>query len=317
MGHITEYTVQTKHNRNKKKKNMPTYDETITEQQRLTSATCICGEYLLKVNDIKKKVIRCYNCNKTIKRDKIFFHCRKQYIDAHKEGYHICQECAVVLQCSKSHCNHLSRFVDKMNEYRLYNNNKVDQIMKEVDLSQIVRRLLCDYFHLLERHKDDVHFENAVSKTEKCNIDACVIFRRNYRDRCKIDMIDEEKKQNQMDEEDMFYNEIIDKMHCYFYHSYDIGNRIRICEQKLINECKTENEFEELLINTKIAKTYKILAAKRSNFQPMYNRLRNSKYNQLVMIQENDEKLIEKQEITNNNQKVFEFGYKFSYADYD
>eukprot|EP01084_Bolivina_argentea_P212100 360614_1 len=332
VDHMSNYMLKKKQNRNERKKKVSmSYDEAIPQHERLTTAKCICGEYLIKVNDgrnlyeeSRKKVIRCSECSKTIKRDKIFYHCQKKYIDVHLKGFDVCDQCCITFQCSESNCVHINRFLSKMNKYRIQNDKQVDEAMMNLDFSTVVNELMSDYLHLLERHNneyfEDVANENVIS-TQQCNINECMIFRRNYRDRSKASIIDDEKKQSYLDQEDMAYFEILDKMHCYFYHCYDIGNRLTMNENKLINECdlKSNEMSQELLINEKIIKTHKILTTKRAKCKSIYaqftSRL-NTKYNQIFAMDENDQKTMVQHNI-DNHPKMYQFGYAFFYADAD
>eukprot|EP01084_Bolivina_argentea_P030770 56956_1 len=122
------------------------------------------------------------------------------------------------------------------------------------------------YIHCCNQHDADKDFEFIVKSLTECKVLNCDKFKRNYRNRNN----NEESKWND-DIKDNSHNtvsQILDKIHCYFYHCFDIGNRLTIDE-------KTEVASFNLLSKRSL-KIKDILNAKRQIA------LENSKFNQLL-----------------------------------
>eukprot|EP01084_Bolivina_argentea_P160705 279814_1 len=87
-------------------------------------------------------------------------------------------------------------------------------------------------FHRLQRHADDEPFQMMVNELIDCDITKCIMFRRNFRDRSKV----KNRKDIYPNESDTIFCQILDKIHCFFQHSHDIGqqnNHIDIKNQRL------------------------------------------------------------------------------------
>eukprot|EP01083_Nonionella_stella_P040144 109113_1 len=129
------------------------------------------------------------------------------------------------------HCLHLSRFTETMqkyNEYHLQMKGTM-KIIDGIDISETTD----DFIHLIHKHDNGEAFEFILSKLPQCNIKICRGFR-NYRDRTKCDNTKHDCGINLG---------ILDKIHCYFAHSYDIGHRLNTHEAKEIeNDIKQQND---------------------------------------------------------------------------
>eukprot|EP01083_Nonionella_stella_P118359 353314_1 len=130
------------------------------------------------------------------------------------------------------HCLHLSRFTETMqkyNEYHLQMKGTM-KIIDGIDISETTD----DFIHLIHKHDNGEAFEFILSKLPQCNIKICRGFSRNYRDRTKCDNTKHDCGINLG---------ILDKIHCYFAHSYDIGHRLNTHEAKEIeNDIKQQND---------------------------------------------------------------------------
>eukprot|EP01083_Nonionella_stella_P230715 815283_1 len=133
-----------------------------------------------------------------------------------------------------------------------------------------IKQILNDYLHVIDTYKDDHHFEAIARELGVCDASKCKIFDRHYRDRNASDTAGDARSQ------------IMDTIHCYYQHCYDIGNRLSLEEQMLCENSgeNIDNEF----INHKIQNVRKILQKKRkypANMRMRYNTT--YKYEQLSL----------------------------------
>eukprot|EP01084_Bolivina_argentea_P012107 22685_1 len=98
--------------------------------------------------------------------------------------------------------------------------------------------ILDNFHHLLSFHDTDKDFESIYKQLHSCNINDCKLFARNYRNRDKIKDNNQKRKElyNTNDTDIISLYQIMDKIHCYYYHTYDIEFRekpnINIIEEK-------------------------------------------------------------------------------------
>eukprot|EP01084_Bolivina_argentea_P228246 385547_1 len=139
--------------------------------------------------------------------------------------------------CSVADCYHTTQFVKTMNTYQSWTNDV--NINNMSDITQMIRgnvdisKALNDYFHLIHEHVDDDDFLFIVSSLGHCDIHTCSKFRRNYRNRTQLSH--KKNFDNELLVKDKVHIQLMDKMHCYFYHCLDIGHRA-------INECKSSRD---------------------------------------------------------------------------
>eukprot|EP01084_Bolivina_argentea_P213366 362390_1 len=92
-----------------------------------------------------------------------------------------------------------------------------------------VKQLLDDFLYILGNHaKDFEYIYNELDCT--CDVNKCIAFQRMHRDRSKP-----------IDDEEIKYSinqQIIDKIHCYFIHTLDIGYRLNSKEQAIVDNIK-------------------------------------------------------------------------------
>eukprot|EP01084_Bolivina_argentea_P092714 166776_1 len=154
-------------------------------------------------------------------------------------------------------CIHLAELLSIMDRY---NNRKIITKSYATANSQSI---LNTFFHVLHKHNDDQQFECIFNSLHSCDIKTCDFFKRNYRNK--------QARQNGhiYDKNMMVYCQILDKIHCYYQHCFDIGNKLSSKEkqsihfdsqEQLVNEC-----FE--FINRQLHKIKNILRAKQNNFK--------------------------------------------------
>eukprot|EP01084_Bolivina_argentea_P283347 485229_1 len=113
--------------------------------------------------------------------------------------------------CDISNCFNFQRLI------RIVNNSDSDTDTCIID----------DFCHLLSVHDNHNDFEYIYNKFGAlCDITKCKLFERNYRNKNSNDLLKTYSAKQQ----------IIDKIHCYYRHAFDIGNRLNLNENKIIND---------------------------------------------------------------------------------
>eukprot|EP01084_Bolivina_argentea_P269999 459001_1 len=203
-------------------------------------------------------------------------------------------------------CKHLTTLINSLHKH--YKEHK------QMD-NEYISQTLNDFIHLLHSHQTDTDFEYIYSQIGHCDVEKCAIFQRHIRDRMHIEYDDcEEKTENEI----IYYDDIMDKIHCYYAHSFETGNRLCIKDKLMLNDdCSKESDTEHNIYisrDNETRKIYDISLAKREKMLSVLNSSRlnariNTKYNQLDLKHEY-------QAAQNNNGKpgLFSFGYKFIYG---
>eukprot|EP01084_Bolivina_argentea_P000095 172_1 len=261
---------------------------------------CICGGslVLLEVNECYGgNEVCCDVCNESMKEGTNVYHC-KETNDKHTHGYDLCKSCGdsraeqeivtVKNNCrydtqkcklSIAHCCHLQNLMKIICKYH---ENQLDYIMDNAK----IRETLNDYAHLIMQHDTDEEFEFIANQFGICDLEKCPIFKRNNRNRDSLG----ENDRVQLQHKHLARNQILDKIHCYFAHCYDIGNRLSMEEMAVINarELIEEKRENECFINEKLVKYTEILHCKQKNI----NYRTSKKY----------------------NDRLYSFGFQFRYG---
>ena len=119
--------------------------------------------------------------------------------------------------------------------------------------------LVNDFHHILRHHLDcgttetnNYHFErinDEISKYIRCNINTCNQYKRNERDR-ESKLSNGYFLQNESNEISI-YTDILDTMHCYLLHSFDVAYRIKSKDQqKHIIQKPVEERKQEIIKET-------------------------------------------------------------------
>eukprot|EP01084_Bolivina_argentea_P118359 210020_1 len=143
-------------------------------------------------------------------------------------------------------------------------------------------KTLDNYLHLLQYTENNENFEYIYNYlcNANCSINGCEAFQNNYRNRSN-DIYTVRHKAN-VNTLDIARSEIVHKIHCFFYHSFDIGNRLSLKERlEMIDDMKVDDST--YFVNKQLIKMQNILQNKRqkiNNVKSIDNKL-NIKYNQL------------------------------------
>eukprot|EP01084_Bolivina_argentea_P155676 271289_1 len=134
-----------------------------------------------------------------------------------------------------------------------------------------VKSMVNCFLHLFHHHQDNESFE-YIGKMfgGYCDASKCARFNRHYRNRSKEILVPD------------FVQQIIDKLHCYYLHSYDLGMMLNTTDKKIISDGFSDSKNEEKIsslcfVNKTLIKKHKLLDTKLKK----YCKLRNNKYNQL------------------------------------
>eukprot|EP01083_Nonionella_stella_P200040 733008_1 len=171
-------------------------------------------------------------------------------------------------------------------------------------------RCLDDYIYILLNVKDTKEFEYIYRYLGgKCNIHNCQIFTRNYRERRCDNVVSHNIATEHQSNQYLVKRNIMDKIHCYFFHSFDIGHMLTSLESnELLLESISKNKSS--LKNAQIAKHTAILNRRKSNLSNTSLLRRrgaiNHKFNQLCIPSEDD-----------IPPTYYHFGIRFKYEGHD
>eukprot|EP01084_Bolivina_argentea_P111066 198274_1 len=207
-----------------------------------------------------------------------------QNIDEQKTNY---------MDMVSSICNGNIKECIHLNQLRLimkaYGKGPVDDT---IDKNKLII-VLDDFLHLTAYHDSKHEFEYIIKQFEFCDIAICKSYPRNYRDRhrrlkCRLNPA--------------VTTQILDKIHCYFMHAYDIGYRLSIEETKWMDiEHKLNDEFGNQRLNNLKVLLNKKYDKYKNILKTSMNR-NNNKIHQLVPTENN----------INSNHTQFDT-YKFGY----
>eukprot|EP01084_Bolivina_argentea_P189771 326284_1 len=159
-----------------------------------------------------------------------------------------------------------------------------------------ISRIIDDFIHLMHEHNDAISFEEIYNAFDFCDLQTCSI----YKDRNKQF---EEQNISKLKQSviDLKNYQILNKIHCYFQHSYDIEHRMTTADILLFNNIINTADNNSHLENKPLSILNNILSNSRNKYDKKHlnNRL-NKKYISLS-----------KQEHKENK---YHFGFHFIYA---
>eukprot|EP01083_Nonionella_stella_P133500 405894_1 len=109
------------------------------------------------------------------------------------------------------------------------NESDRDRMMKQ--LNGEYKTFLDDYIHMMMRHNHEIDAIHdiiaSMTGMNECALSTCTLASRHHRDR-----EEESKEPNDMAPEVLFWRDTLDACHCYLYHLYDFGLRMKMKTQK-------------------------------------------------------------------------------------
>eukprot|EP01084_Bolivina_argentea_P102208 183142_1 len=113
--------------------------------------------------------------------------------------------------------------------------------------------LLEDYQHLINEHEfefEDIFNLYVNNNNNKCDIDCCPMTIRNHRDRGNKNLNHQQSRSQlyykHTDIYQVITQQILDQMHCYIYHQFDMGFRLTKKEkQSIINNINDDDDDDD------------------------------------------------------------------------
>eukprot|EP01084_Bolivina_argentea_P206051 351880_1 len=149
-------------------------------------------------------------------------------IDIANKGLHRSQQFG---DCTDeiSKCEQTNSLLDALNNFQ--HQTSIDT------LNMNINQLLNCYHHVLQQHQSDNHIDFINQSLKNCNISKCIQFERNYRNRQELN-----EKHVTHDSYTICVQDIMDKIHCYFAHAYDTGNKLTNTNRLLLMDNNTQYE---------------------------------------------------------------------------
>ena len=140
--------------------------------------------------------------------------------------------------------------------------------------------LLNDFNHLIEFH-DNVFNHIYEYFDGECDLEKCLLIKRLHRDRdyYKNDAKRKEIYYNYDDAKEINTQQILDKIHCYYRHSYDLGFRVK--KSKLLSIQKNAKNHRRFGTNSRSARVSSFITPANNNNNKLVNNISNTKQNQL------------------------------------
>eukprot|EP01084_Bolivina_argentea_P158557 276179_1 len=140
-----------------------------------------------------------------------------------------------VMQLTEFHCQGGSASMTECDQLVL-----LKKMLKRYDSSQCnmheeVVSILNGFHHLIHKHSSNEEFEEIYKCLGECNINECHQIRRHCRDRTKP------KEWQKV----TYIDDIIDKIHCHFFHSYDIGYRLNKYQRNKIEQKTADHDIDQ------------------------------------------------------------------------
>eukprot|EP01084_Bolivina_argentea_P035205 65312_1 len=174
-------------------------------------------------------------------------------------------------QCTASKCPNLKRLQKALKVYHEFIENQKPQPVavhqQHPDAAHNEMLIINDFHHLLDLHNHE--FEEIYNilveqcfNRKKCVLSDCLMMKRNHRDRRRLRVNNKELNKmycHQTDVIDIVHQQIMDSIHCHYFHSFDIGyklsNQQKLEIKKMVMKESTENEIENKLIHDKSARS--------------------------------------------------------------
>eukprot|EP01084_Bolivina_argentea_P086165 155745_1 len=192
-------------------------------------------------------------------------------------------------KCNLQNCSGLKKLKQSLNIYR---NNENDIFCN--DNSNLC---LHNFFHLISKHKTDDDFEYIYNELGGfCDIKQCKIFERHHRNRreqftnCNTKDIDVIVNQN-----------ILDKIHSYYCHCYDIGYKLNKTDKQILENI--HKPTNNIMVNNRLLQLNKTISTKHKLYRTVRGTDKPPTSNRFEA------------HFANNNEKIYSFGFKFLYDD--
>eukprot|EP01083_Nonionella_stella_P067565 178777_1 len=194
-----------------------------------------------------------------------------------------------VPQCNRSisECDHFKDLFVLMNSYM----DGAACQWKLINIANVVN----NHLHLLQEHDDDFEFIHSKINLTNCNVLKCDVFMRAHRNRNRNELNQNVYHTN--DVNTILKAQILDKIHCHYAHSFDIGHSVNV---------KTEIDLED---DHEITTLMNVLREKHQTYRQIQHKLGKSTQSKFITT------------ITNTNDNdtelnEYSFGVQFVYDDF-
>eukprot|EP01084_Bolivina_argentea_P132863 234463_1 len=179
-------------------------------------------------------------------------------------------------------CPHLNQFIQTMYQYNDGNNS-----YKKFNTANVLS-VLNNFLHFLQIHNDDAQFEKIKNMLNQCDINQCKIYPKIIR-------------LSKITTKYAHLHHILGKIHCYYLHCHDTGNRLTIQEKLSIID--SANQYKQYdIVNIRIKTLNQILSEKQQQINHSRIHVRARKYNVFPL---------QKSSSTN---KMYSVGVEFKYG---
>eukprot|EP01083_Nonionella_stella_P111859 328474_1 len=187
--------------------------------------------------------------------------------------------------CDLSECLSLKIIGDVLKRYNYYLNN-ANEYIDEYVFSKIGNNytnadLLDDFHHLQFKHSnqfEDIYdvLTKQIYSASSCELSDCLLMIRNQRDRAKIthnESILDEMYLN----DDVVSQQLLDRIHAFYFHSFDIGFNLTNKEKNDIINCTQDFKHDDIDDIPDALPLHDVIRLKRRNYRSIHglNRLNN------------------------------------------
>eukprot|EP01084_Bolivina_argentea_P251926 422722_1 len=231
-------------------------------------------------------------------------------------------------KCKLTECIALGRIVSVL---KLYHHYIIQQQQKQSNVESISKSdysntdLLNDYHHLLFYHSTNDEFEDIydilVAQTNNgsaCALSECLMMKRNHRNRSNHDNLKLNHLYFDNDNKAITEQQLLDRIHSHYLHSFDTGYKIRRMDKKNILRQEIKSNEEDYNVNQSdnnamhdmiTLKIYQFIRNQQKQFQNVagLQRLTNNI---------NTKFILQTAEQINYNENNYSFGYRYFYWKY-
>eukprot|EP01084_Bolivina_argentea_P293720 505228_1 len=197
------------------------------------------------------------------------------------------------------HCQELLRLSYVLNNYNQQINDDKQYDFDNFDTEKTMQ-ILNDYLHLLEYHDSDQYFDLIYQLLQPCHMIQCRILKHFY------------GKRNNVNRGNDHCLQIVNKIHCYYHHTIDVGLRFSSKDRKLITDYFDQKQISNNVINFQnesIVKMKTIISTKRKNVANSdFINKRLSKFHQVQA------HTSPHNNVSNDEYKMYSIGVKFKYS---
>eukprot|EP01084_Bolivina_argentea_P118358 210015_1 len=256
----------------------------------------------------------------------IIYHCMNFNSKLHPDGYDLCEFCythqspnsidsslnklAVIdnekdkykrfyMGHSVQDCSFVAQLVKVIDGYTSYGSIATDERCTDRELI----KTLNDFHHILSAHDNEKDFTFITNALGVCNLDECDKYRRNTRDRCLISNIDHNIP--------TVATQILDKIHCHYFHSFNIGFKLKRSEKAYI----LEHNDSEINDEKKCVDAYDTIAYKMQSLINLKQKLRTNVIN-LERINPMNKINKFKMQLHETKDVTYDYGVRYFYWDY-